>query len=276
MEVKNGILDIGDIAVDFSSRRTDGDDEYLHSHDFVEAFLVETGSVEHEVNGVLESLYPGDLRILFPGVSHRFIRHGACIHRDFLIRNRFYDEIGDSIDHDFFALLKQEKTRLIRVSTQDILYLEDKNTIFFGLPDGLNKHKMERSLATILFLLFYTDGPKEENPNPFKTQVSDLINQFFSYPDAAKRIRSKLSYNEKYFCKKFKESFDVTFIAYLNQKKMEYAKYLLQMTDYSMEEICAKVGIESASYFHKVYQKTFGETPSKTRKNGQKKEYPFR
>ena len=266
MENQDGVLNIGDIPISFSSRRTDKDDQCLHCHDFVEAFLVETGSVEHEIEGVRETLKPGDFRILFPGVAHRFIPEGNCVHRDFLIRNDFYNAIGDSIDPDFFASLRASKSTLIHISTQDILYLEEKNTLFFDLPDGIAKAKMERAFATNLLLLFYTDGTQEQHTDPFTAEASDLIDQYFTYPDAAKRIRSKMSYNEKYFCKKFREAFDVTFLTYINRKKMEYAKYLLQMTELSMEEICASVGIESVSYFHKIYMKTFGETPSKTRK----------
>lgn len=266
MENNDIVLNIGDIPIAFSSRRTFKDDSCLHCHEFVEAFLIETGTVEHEIDGVRETLKPGDCRILFPGVAHRFIPEGNCVHRDFLIRNDFYNEIGNSIDPEFFNALRASRSTLIHVSTQDILYLEEKNILFFDMPDSPAKEKMERAFAMNLLLLFYTDGTHEQHTDPFTAEASDLIDQYFTYPDAAKRIRGKMSYNDKYFCKKFREAFDVTFLTYINRKKMEYAKYLLQMTGLSMEEICASVGIESVSYFHKIYMKTFGETPSKTRK----------
>ncbi len=264
------IMNIGDIAIGFCSRLTGDEDEFLHTHDFVEALLIETGSIEHEYNGVHEELHVGDCRILFPGVAHEFHRHGPCVHRDFLMRVPFYRQLSDRIDAPFFQQLEKDKTRLIHVSHQDILYLEEKSTVFFGLPAGPAKARMEQTMASYLLFLFYTAGIESENLNPFRVEITDLTNQLFTYPDAAKRIRDKMPYNEKYFCKKFRETFNEPFITYLNRHKMEYAQYLLQMTDLSMEEICSKVGIESVSYFHKLYRRTFGVTPTKTRNTAKK------
>ena len=49
----------------------------------------------------------------------------------------------------------------------------------------------------------------------------------------------------------------------INELKINYSAYLLWATDYTIPEICEKIGIESVSYFHKLFKKRYGTTPHK-------------
>ena len=67
------------------------------------------------------------------------------------------------------------------------------------------------------------------------------------------------------FCRFFKRNTRMTFTDFVNQYRINQARnYLLQ--DKSVSETCYAVGIESISYFNKLFRKTVGENPSSFRK----------
>jgi len=53
----------------------------------------------------------------------------------------------------------------------------------------------------------------------------------------------------------------MTFTEFVNQYRITQAKTLL-LQDKSISEVCYEVGIESLSYFNKVFKKITGENPS--------------
>ena len=64
----------------------------------------------------------------------------------------------------------------------------------------------------------------------------------------------------------FHKHFHCTINAYINQKRVEKAKALLSLTDFSMEEISQQVGFSSASYFGRIFKNITGLSPRNYRK----------
>ena len=50
-----------------------------------------------------------------------------------------------------------------------------------------------------------------------------------------------------------------------DKQKLVYAKSLLATTDLSIEKICVLCGINSTSYFHRIFKKEFKESPNASR-----------
>ena len=80
-----------------------------------------------------------------------------------------------------------------------------------------------------------------------------------------------------YFIKKFKASFGVTPITYINKMKMYKAMSVLASSDCSVEKAGEKVGISDNSYFSKLFRQYCYTTPADYRKmfNKFKNEYMF-
>lgn len=68
-----------------------------------------------------------------------------------------------------------------------------------------------------------------------------------------------------YFSKIFKDETGETFIEYLTQIRMEYAKKLLKQKEYSIKQVCAQSGYSDPNYFSRIFKKTVGVTPSEYR-----------
>lgn len=65
-----------------------------------------------------------------------------------------------------------------------------------------------------------------------------------------------------YFCKKFKEIFQMPPIEYLVNRRLKIAKHLLKSTNLTISEIGIKVGYEDLYYFSKLFKRKTGRNPS--------------
>src|SRR5665647_191554 len=79
-------------------------------------------------------------------------------------------------------------------------------------------------------------------------------------PDVNK-VASSVHLSTAAFCRYFKKQTKMTFTEFVNQYRITQAKTLL-LQDKSISEVCYEVGIESLSYFNKVFKKITGENPS--------------
>jgi AraC-like DNA-binding protein/ActR/RegA family two-component response regulator len=67
------------------------------------------------------------------------------------------------------------------------------------------------------------------------------------------------------FCRQFKAAFDVTFVEYLANHRMQQAKRLLSNPDMPVADVAAAVGFNDPSYFTRVFRKQEGVSPSEYR-----------
>ena len=79
-------------------------------------------------------------------------------------------------------------------------------------------------------------------------------------PDVNK-VASSVHLSTAAFCRYFKKQTKMTFTEFVNQYRITQPKTLL-LQDKSISEVCYEVGIESLSYFNKLFKKITGENPS--------------
>lgn len=69
--------------------------------------------------------------------------------------------------------------------------------------------------------------------------------------------------SRSYLARLFKQYFQMTPTAYINNEKMHYAGELLQNTDMNISEIAEYLGYCDVFYFSRLYKRTFGVPPSR-------------
>ncbi len=79
-----------------------------------------------------------------------------------------------------------------------------------------------------------------------------------------------VGYTEYYLTEKFKKETGKTINAYIRDKKIEYAKMLLQTTDLSIAAISDRLAFNTPNYFIQCFRRQEGMTPAVYRKNLQK------
>ncbi len=70
------------------------------------------------------------------------------------------------------------------------------------------------------------------------------------------------------FCRQFKAAFDVTFVEYLANYRMQQAKRLLSNPAMPVADVAAAVGFNDPSYFTRVFKTQEGVSPSEYRATG--------
>ena len=73
-------------------------------------------------------------------------------------------------------------------------------------------------------------------------------------------------YSEYYLSRKFKKEMQISIVDYIQNVKLERAKYLLANTQAGVNEISDRLGFGSRSYFTSVFKKYTGTAPSDYRK----------
>lgn len=79
-------------------------------------------------------------------------------------------------------------------------------------------------------------------------------------------VSAMLGLNASYFSALFKRTFQVNFLDYLTELRMEAARELLRDPLRSTAEVANMVGYESANYFTRAFKKKVGMTPTEYRR----------
>lgn len=103
---------------------------------------------------------------------------------------------------------------------------------------------------------------REESSNNIVEVAKEYIRQNYSKSISLDEVSYYVNISPYYFSKIFKEGTGENFIEYLTNIRIEKAKELLSMTDYSMKEICAMVGYSEPNYFSRSFKKHVGVTPT--------------
>ncbi len=93
-------------------------------------------------------------------------------------------------------------------------------------------------------------------------KASKFIEENFSEDITLKDIANHVYLHPNYFLKIFKKYYGVSPNEYLNEIRIERAKYMLMATEKSVSEIALTCGFGSQTYFSSVFKKQTGSTPS--------------
>jgi len=96
--------------------------------------------------------------------------------------------------------------------------------------------------------------------------VKQYLDEHYTEKITLDQLSNRFFINKYYLTKIFHETYGMTIVNYLNQKRITQAKHMLRFTDMSMEEIADKIGMTDANYFSRTFKKIEGVRPSEFRK----------
>lgn len=110
------------------------------------------------------------------------------------------------------------------------------------------------------------------NRNTYAEQILDMMNQRYSEENfSVNEIADALGLSISYTQTVFKSATGSSISTCLRQLRLKKAEELLLSTDYSVNEISKRVGLDNANHFYTIFKKHYGLTPVEYRKSNTRK-----
>ena len=246
----------------------------LHAHEYFELFLITEGRVLHEWNGTKKLLEEGTLCLIKPYDAHRFIPYEGepTVHFNL----KFTSELAESLCACISPTLYEKITasnKLLRYKLKKHEY--DYFTQTIKLANFDPAHKTDKTSLPLMktvainFLFYIHNSLKKKKQNYPKWFANFL--ETLNSPENLSKPLSELyglsGYSQTRLNAYFHQYMGTTLVAYLTQKKVNYACNLLRTTNYTVLQIAMTAGFHNLSRFNAVFKQTTGETPTSYRQH---------
>lgn len=241
-----------------------------HTHKFMELCYILSGSVEYALGGQAFPIIGGDVLFTNPGVKHHELRTDTKppTREFFLCFDSFQfptappDSIplsGGNIVRSVNAKVHLEAKALI----ETILAEQQKN--------GFCRHSLIRAYCTQLILLlmrpfvmptdpFVPDNAWNAGSEKTVKEITDYIEQHFLEKISLNTLAQTMYLSPSYICRLFKEELGDTPIHYIIQKRMNYARTLLETNpSITIKNVASFAGYDDIYHFSKVFKKFYGD-----------------
>ena len=241
---------------------------YEHTHRELEIAYAVSGMRLHRINGRMYQVNPSDMCITNP-----FDRHTEYFyHRDY----PYFTYITIFNPTDFASTLPSEEAKILqnvcsgklrfRTLNRSVGYLQP---LFESMFENYKHDNASRLLSDVYRLIaelienYLDDAPSDINPDfEFVSQIADLVDSRYAEDLTTASVCEELSYSKSYFCRRFRESFGMSFSEYLNRLRIREATRMRPGNGLSLSDIAASCGFEDYAYFSRVFSKYCGMSPS--------------
>ena len=97
-----------------------------------------------------------------------------------------------------------------------------------------------------------------EQYHPEVCKALSYIEQHYTDPLTLDEVCRYSQLSKSYFCYFFKEQTSQTFVEYLNKRRIDHARLLLEDTDLPVTEICYNTGFNDLTHFSRTFKKITG------------------
>jgi two-component system, response regulator YesN len=143
------------------------------------------------------------------------------------------------------------------------VYLHNTSDMFASL---IEKASSIADLESTLIKMVseYCDLVKIHSTAGFSPTISkaiDYINLNFDSQLSLSLIADKININPSHLSRQFKKETNMTITEFINKKRVDEAKILIEQSNNSITEISMMAGFESHNYFYAVFKQITGLTP---------------
>lgn len=244
-----------------------------HYHKEFEVLAVSGGSCEFMVDGTVYQGRKGDIFFVPPYASHA----GASLP-------------GESFSYFCFSfdlsILKEDELAHLfesgHLDIQHVVHGSDPicGELYHAIQSIYRQSEahtdhwdlMVRGQLLYLFGLLWQSGAirhaeRGELKSGFGLRVLDILRVRYREQLTSADVAAQLSYSHSYFCRKFKETFSLSFQQYLSQYRLSKARLLLTRNSLTVGEIAEQVGYNNVSFFIRQFRSLYGCTPGQFQKN---------
>lgn len=273
-------LEIPHLEENFPFRTLLNDGDILttpHWHKEIEIIYVKHGVIRMGIGEETFEVTEGEFILIVGGRVHYVLASPGSIRQVYQFDEKFFTDINQekyeldslrSLCWDYPAHSREWKTEVAESVKKllDSIYKEDQQ----------RSHAYVFALKGYLYLMVlelyrnredHQSSPKQEY-HIESNQTLERLDALFCYiedhymetirlEDAAAHI----GFSSYYFTKFFKKNIGKTFIQFLNEYRIERAKWILLNEDMSAEELAEHVGIGSTKTFYRLFKEIVKMTP---------------
>lgn len=249
----------------------------LHWHDSMELVYVKKGSGIVQVGVNAYPAEQGDIYIFAPGTLHALHQRGQAVmeYENIIFELELLGGAEDLCAEKYLLPLQSGRLSLpARLTPNDLCYLqaaaclrevEDANRA--KLPG----YELQVKGALLRFLaLLLAQGRQRLAAETADTQRLKTLLQWLSahYAEALRVADAAgvCSFSASHFMRWFRQMTGQSFVAFLNEYRLNAAAEALQATDETVLTIASRCGFENLSYFNRAFKAHFGMTPREYRK----------
>lgn len=263
----------------FESTRTSMGVGRWHYHKEIEILAILDGSLDVYVDDELYTLHPGDVVLIGSSQLHRDRMHAGDRLQYIVFQFDLHDWIDQSAlpyfrffaESDFplsglnYIVFENETARrTILACVKDILAETQRKEDGYEIAVSLQIKKIVLTLlrGDTRKQLSFRDNAELLRMRPVLDYIEQNLTQKLQVEEAS-RV-ANVSYH--YFVKYFKKVFGLTFLEYVNYKKIKRAERLLMTSDISVVEVGESVGLPNMAHFYKTFKRYNDCSPSEFRK----------
>ena len=167
---------------------------------------------------------------------------------------------------------REVKEQVKTITPDDIItkFIESIE-FYFENPVLVNDDLLELKIKELILLLIQTENASsilelvEELYSPRVANLKKVINLHQYQNLSIEKLATLCGLSVSSFKREFREIYNDSPGNYLNLKKIEKAKELLQVSDLSVSEISYEIGFNDPYYFTRIFKKKEGLPPSTSR-----------
>lgn len=244
-----------------------------HDHDFFEVFLIESGQTAHWINGVTQTLEPGQLVFMRPGDCHAFKadREQGCKIINVMFRIETAEHLirryGDTIDGRYFA------------SSQELPELHNLGPARFERAVNVAQQlktarrelaRIEEYLLTLINRVADASSQVDARAPKWFVKACSAIQSPDVFREGASAFIAACGRSHEHVCRTTHQRFGMTPTQYVNQIRIQHAAHLLRSDDLSIEDLALQCGFENTGYFYRLFRQSYGTTPKTYRRRHQR------
>lgn len=242
-----------------------------HSHSYFELFVIFSGEFTHEYRHKKTKLSAGDAVLVTPNHFHLLTtKQPNALHANFSITEEAFYRLTNQSFENIYGKLKKTAGKPCKLSVDQMQTVENSiNTALSSPNDQKVKDFFTSALIHLILGYMLTHEQKDKKFDEHPQWLAEFLSRIsavetFSLP--MKEIYKLAPYSQSRFINLFKSQMKVTPLKYVTDLKIDYAKTLLESTNYSVLDISVTLGFSSLSYFIALFKKYTNFTPDVYRK----------
>lgn len=246
-----------------------------HTHDYVEMVYMCSGSTTHIVGGKELRLRAGNLLFLSQRATHEVYRaERTDVAVNFIVLPAFFAAtlswMGDAetpLRRFLVDCLCGEQTGpgFLHFDVADNIPIQNllENLLLILMDGGPNKRRLSQMTMALLFNQLVGQTEALLNDDQEESAVIEVLRYVETHyaSGSFSELAQQLHYAPSWLSREIRRKIGKTYTQLLQEKRLAQAADLLKNTRWKVADISAAVGYENISYFHRLFQQTYGVSP---------------